>query len=160
MESIEKDFLATISQHNAMIHKVCRLYRDGLEDREDLFQEIVFQLWKSYPKFKGDSKLSTWMYRIALNTAIASFRKKTTAINYSDQLPDFAEEQPNDEIELRQERLFAVLKLLNDTEKALITLYFEEQSYQQIAEITGMSENNVGVKLNRIKAKITNLLNK
>ncbi|MES2238902.1 MAG: sigma-70 family RNA polymerase sigma factor [Bacteroidota bacterium] len=160
MDSIEKEFLATLSQHNAMIHKVCRLYRDGLENREDLFQEIVFQLWKSYPKFRGESKLSTWVYRIALNTAIASFRKKTTIINYLTQLPDFAEEQPNDEIVVRQERLFSALKLLDDSEKALIALYFEELSYQQIAEITGINENYVGVKLNRIKAKIKTLLNR
>lgn len=160
MESIEKDFLTTLSQYNAMIHKLCRLYRDGLEDREDLFQEIVFQLWKSYPNYRGDAKISTWMYRIALNTAIASFRKKITTINYSPELPDFAEEQSSDELELRQERLFAVLKLLDDSEKALIALYFEELSYQQIAEITGINENYVGVKLNRIKAKIKTLLNK
>src|SRR5690349_861295 len=131
MESIEKDFLTTLSQYNAMIHKLCSLYRDGVEDREDLFQEIVFQLWKSYPNYRGDAKISTWMYRIALNTAIASFRKKTTSINYLNQLPDFAEEQPNDESGLRQERLLAVLKLLDDSEKALISLYFEELSYQQ-----------------------------
>ncbi|WP_140485169.1 RNA polymerase sigma factor [Flavobacterium sp. GSA192] len=158
MESIEKEFLATLSRYNAMIHKLCRLYRDSHEDREDLFQEIVFQLWKSYSKFRGDAKISTWMYRIALNTALASFRKKTTSINYLDQLPDFEEEHPNDEIELRQERLFAVLKLLDDSEKALIALYFEELSYQQIAEITGINENYVGVKLNRVKAKIKTLM--
>lgn len=160
MEPIEKDFLAILSQYNAMLHKVCRLYRDSVEDREDLFQEIVFQLWKSYPNFKGEAKISTWMYRIALNTAIASFRKKTTTINYLNQLPDFAEEQSSDEPGLRQERLFVVLKLLDDSEKALIALYFEELSYLQIAEITGINENYVGVKLNRIKAKIKTLLNK
>lgn len=160
MEPIEKYFLTILSQYNAMLHKICRLYRDSVEDREDLFQEIVFQLWKSYPHFKGEAKISTWMYRIALNTAIASFRKKTTTINYLNQLPDFAEEQSSDEPGLRQERLFAVLKLLDDSEKALIALYFEELSYLQIAEITGINENYVGVKLNRIKAKIKTLLNK
>ena len=160
MEPLEKDFLGILSQYNAMLHKICRLYREHPEDREDLFQEIVFQLWKSYPDYKGDSKVSTWMYRIALNTALASFRKKTTTINYGTQLPDFAEELPSDEAVLRQERLFAVLKVLNDSEKALIALYFEELSYQQIAEITGINENYVGVKLNRIKTKIKTLLNK
>lgn len=160
MKSIEKEFLATLSQYNAMLYKIVRLYRDNSEDREDLFQEIVFQLWKSYTNFKGDAKISTWLYRIALNTAIASFRKKTTLINYSSELPDFAEEQPSDELELRQERLFAVLKVLDDSEKAIIALYFEELSYQQIAEITGINENYVGVKINRIKTKIKTLLNK
>ncbi|MFL9831479.1 sigma-70 family RNA polymerase sigma factor [Flavobacterium sp. ST-87] len=160
MNAVEKEFLEIVAQYDAMLYKIVRLYRDSAEDREDLFQEIVFQLWKSYPDFKGNSEISTWMYRVALNTAIASFRKKTTPINYLTQLPDFAEEQPNDEVELRQERLFAVLKVLDDSEKALIALYFEELSYQQIAEITGISENYVGVKLNRIKIKIKTLLNK
>lgn len=160
MNAVEKEFLVIIAQYNAMLHKMVRLYRESTEDREDLFQEIVFQLWKSYPNFKGEAKISTWMYRIALNTAIASFRKKTTPINYLTQLPDFAEEQPNDEVELRQERLFAVLKVLDDSEKALIALYFEDLSYQQISEIIGINENYVGVKLNRIKNKIKTLLNK
>jgi RNA polymerase sigma-70 factor (ECF subfamily) len=159
-DDIEKHFLAIIAKYNGMIHKVCRLYRESTEDREDLFQEIIFQLWKSYPNFKAEAKISTWMYRIALNTAIATFRKKTTIINYLTKLPDFAEEQPSDELGLRQERLFAVLKLLDDSEKALITLYFEELSYQQIAEIIGVNENYVGVKLNRIKAKIQKILKK
>lgn len=160
MESIEKDFLAALSQYNPMLHKLCRLYRDSLEDCEDLFQEMIFQLWKSYPKFKGESKISTWIYRIALNTAIASFRKNTTKINYLTHLPELAEETSNDEMEFRQERLFAALKLLEDSEKALIALYFEELSYQQMAEITGLNENHIGVKLNRIKTKIKKILNK
>lgn len=155
----EAVFLALISEHQGIIHKVCRLYRDIREDREDLFQEITFQLWKSHQTFKNESKISTWIYRIALNTAIASFRKKKHAIEYSPVLPDLADEQPDEELAIRQERLFNALKRLNDADKALITLYLEDLSYQQIAEITGISENNVGVKLNRIKIKIKNFLN-
>jgi len=74
----EHPFLVLIQEHQGIIHKICRLYRDSKEDREDLFQEITYQLWKSFPSFKGEAKVSTWMYRIALNTAIASFRKKKT----------------------------------------------------------------------------------
>jgi len=155
----EAVFLALISEHQGIIHKVCRLYRDIREDREDLFQEITFQLWKSHQTFKNESKISTWIYRIALNTAIASFRKKKHAIEYSSFLPDLADEQPDEELAIRQERLFNALKRLNDADKAIITLYLEDLSYQQIAEITGISENNVGVKLNRIKIKIKNFLN-
>ncbi|GGH06928.1 sigma-70 family RNA polymerase sigma factor [Sphingobacterium alkalisoli] len=155
----EAVFLALISEHQGIIHKVCRLYRDIREDREDLFQEITFQLWKSHQTFKNESKISTWIYRIALNTAIASFRKKKHAIEYSPVLPDLADEQPDEELAIRQERLFNALKRLNDADKAIITLYLEDLSYQQIAEITGISENNVGVKLNRIKIKIKNFLN-
>lgn len=159
MKAVEKEFLAIVSQYQAILYKIVRLYRNSTEDREDLFQEIVFQLWKSYPNFRGEAKISTWMYRIALNTALASLRKNSAKINYLSQLPDLAEESISDEQALREERLFAVLNVLEDGEKALIALYFDELSYQQMAEILGINENYVGVKLNRIKTKIKNLLN-
>lgn len=156
MEEIQ--FLALIAENQAIIHKVCRLYRDSREDREDLFQEITYQLWRAVPSFKGEAKVSTWLYRVALNTAIASFRKKKPDVSYSTSLPDLPEETQSEEQGIRQERLFAALKQLDDSEKAIVTLYLEELSYQQIAEITGINENYVGVKLNRIKNKIQKLL--
>jgi len=154
----ERQFLILINEHQGIIHKICRLYRDVREDREDLFQEITFQLWKSHNSFKNNSKISTWIYRIALNTAIATFRKKKQNVEYCPTLPEMAEEQPDEELALRQERLFSALKQLDDGDKAIITLYLEDLSYQQIADIIGISENYVGVKLNRIKIKIQNLL--
>lgn len=154
----ETQFLQHISAHQAIIHKICRLYRDTPHDREDLFQEIIFQLWRSVPSFQGKAKFSSWMYRIALNTAILPFRKKRPDIRYMDQLPDNPEEhlEPDEQ----QEQLLHALKQLNDADKALITLYLEDLSYKEIAEITGITENNVGVKLNRIKNKIQQLLKK
>lgn len=154
----ETQFLILINEHQGIIHKICRIYRDILEDREDLFQEITFQLWKSRQSFRNDSKISTWIYRIALNTAIATFRKKKQDIEYCPTLPDLAEDQVDEALVLRQEQLFAALKQLDDGDKAIITLYLEDLSYQQIAVIVGISENYVGVKLNRIKIKIQNLL--
>lgn len=156
----EQPFLNLIRKHQGIIHKVCRLYRDSPEDREDLFQEITYQLWSAFPGYRGEAKPSSWIYRIALNTAISSFRKKRPLLSYEEVLPEIAEEVQNEEQELRQERLFAALKQLNDAEKAIITLYLEEHSYRQIAEIIGISESNVGVKLNRIKNKIQQLLNR
>ncbi|MNH24982.1 ECF RNA polymerase sigma factor SigR [compost metagenome] len=154
----ETQFLILINEHQGIIHKICRVYRDIREDREDLFQEITFQLWKSRESFKNDAKISTWIYRIALNTAIATFRKKKADIQYCPILPDLEEEPLDEALALRQERLFTALKQLDDGDKAIITLYLEDLSYQQIADITGISENYVGVKLNRIKIKIQNLL--
>jgi RNA polymerase sigma factor (sigma-70 family) len=154
----EAPFLGLIKEHQAMIHKICYLYRDSREDREDLFQEIVFQLWKGWPTFKGDAKVTTWMYRVALNTSIAVFRKKRPDIEYTMVLPDLPDEQVNEELALRHEQLFAALRQLSDDEKAIITLYFEEMSYKQIAEVVGINENYVGVKLNRIKAKLQTLI--
>jgi RNA polymerase sigma factor (sigma-70 family) len=154
----ETHFLQLINTHQAIIHKICRLYRDTPQDREDLFQEIIFQLWRSVPSFQGKSKFSSWMYRIALNTAILSFRKKRPDIRYTDRLPDNPEEprEPDEQ----QEQLLHALKQLNNGDKALITLYLEDLSYKEISEITGITENNVGVKLNRIKNKIQQLLKK
>ncbi|WP_430405313.1 RNA polymerase sigma factor [Fluviicola sp.] len=154
----EQAFLEMIKTHQGIIHKVSRLYRDGPEDREDLFQEITYQLWKSFPTFRGEAKISTWMYRIALNTAIASIRKKSPNIEYKSLLPDLIDDEQNEEQLIRQERLFRVLKRLDDSEKAIITLYLEDLNYKQISEIIGISENNLGVKLNRIKTKIQKLL--
>ena len=154
----ETQFLTLISSHQGIIYKISNLYRDTREEREDLFQEIVFQLWKAYPSFRGDAKGSTWIYRIALNTAIAIYRKNKPAIQYTTVLPDLPAEEPNPEYDLRKERLFSALRLLDDSEKAIITLYLDEFSYTQIAEIIGISENYVGVKLNRIKNKIQKLL--
>ncbi|MGY4385924.1 RNA polymerase sigma factor (sigma-70 family) [Pedobacter sp. UYP24] len=148
------DFVLLIDQQNGIIHKICRLYRDRTEDRQDLFQEITYQLWKAYPSFKGASKISTWLYRIALNTAISSFRKKNLDISYPSELPDVADDQVDDEQITRHEKLFKALQKLNDADKAIITLYLEDLSYQQIAEISGINENYVGVKINRIKTKI------
>ncbi len=156
----EAQFLALIKEHQGIIHKICRLYRESKEDREDLFQEIIFQLWKAWPTFKGDAKISTWIYRIALNTAIAVFRKNKPNIQYTPVLPEMPEQEQNEELALRQEQLFAALKLLDDNEKAIITLYLEDMNYQQIAEIIGINENYVGVKLNRMKNKIQKLLTK
>jgi RNA polymerase sigma factor (sigma-70 family) len=155
----ESQFLTLIATNQGILHKICRLYRDTKEDRQDLFQEIVFQLWKSAPNFKGEAKESTWLYRVALNTAIAAFRKKTPDIRFGQAYPDIPDDMVNEAHSERQARLFAALKLLNDGEKAVIALYLEDMSYQQIAEVAGLSENNVGVKLNRIKNKIQKLLN-
>ena len=153
-------FLTLMAEHQGIIHKICRLYRDSREDREDLFQEITFQLWKSFPSFKGNSLISTWLYRIALNTAIASYRKEKPTIDYVEILPEFAEESQNEELILRQERLLTAMKQLSESEKAIIALYLDDLSYLQMAEILGISENNVGVKINRIKTKIQQLLAK
>jgi RNA polymerase sigma-70 factor (ECF subfamily) len=153
----EVEFIALINRHQAILHKICALYRDSKEDREDLFQEIVFQLWKSIEKFEGRSEFSTWMYRIALSTAMAVFRKKNAPIFYTDELPEMQERV--EELSDQQEQFLFALKKLNDADKAFVTLYLEELSYKEIAAIIGITENNVGVKMNRIKTKLQQILN-
>ena len=155
---MEKEFLEVIHDHQRIVHKVCRVYRDNKEDQEDLFQEIIYQLWKSYSGFKGESKISSWIYRIALNTAIAVYRKSKISIDYYEEFPEHIHPSNDKTISENEERLFWALRQLNDSEKAVISLYLEDFSYQEIAAITGLSESNVGVRLNRIKNKLKQIL--
>jgi RNA polymerase sigma-70 factor (ECF subfamily) len=99
---MERHFLEMIAMHKATIHKVSRLYRDSPEDREDLFQEIVLQLWQSFPKFEGKSKQNTWIYKIALNTAMACYRKKRITLSFTERLPD--KEDSNIDYEIGKEK--------------------------------------------------------
>ncbi len=155
---METTFLKLVDEHQAIIFKISRMYRDTLEDQEDLFQEIVFQLWKSFPTFRNESKVSTWMYRIALNTAIAFFRKPRLPIAADVQPSEFRVQIENDEASEQEERMFTALRQLNSAEKAIIALYLDDYSYSEIANLIGISENNVGVRINRIKSKLKIIL--
>jgi len=139
-----------------LLYKVCRLYCFTEADRQDLFQEIVIQLWKSYPGFRGDSKFSTWLYRIALNTAISDLRKQrrrpsTTTDEIPPSLPDMT--WPGEE-EQQLQQLYAAIARLSDVEKALVMLYLEDKSYEEMEEIMGLNQNNLRVKMNRIREKL------
>lgn len=155
---METEFLGLIHESQKIIHKICKLYRDSREDQEDLFQEIVYQLWKSYPGFRRESKVSSWIYRIALNTAIATYRKSKISIDYYEEFPEHIHPSNEKTISENEERLFWALRKLNDSEKAVISLYLEDFNYKEIAEITGISDSNVGVRLNRIKNKLKQIL--
>jgi len=155
---METEFLGLIHENQKIVYKICKLYRDSREDQEDLFQEIVYQLWKSYPGFKGESKVSSWIYRIALNTAIATYRKSKISIDYYEEFPEHIHPSNEKTISENEERLFWALRKLNDSEKAVISLYLEDFNYKEIAEITGISDSNVGVRLNRIKNKLKQIL--
>jgi RNA polymerase sigma factor (sigma-70 family) len=153
----EKEFLKLMEENQRIVHKISRLYRDSAEDRRDLFQEIVFQLWKAYPSFRGEAKVSSWMYRIALNTALATFRKNNVKISYRDTLPDLADD--SGEVSGQEEQMYKALKKLSESERAIIALFLEDYSYQEIAQITGITENYVGVKISRIKEKLKTIIN-
>jgi RNA polymerase sigma factor (sigma-70 family) len=155
---MEKIFLQTIKEHQNIIHKISRMYRNTKEDQQDLFQEIVYQLWRAFPGFRQESKVSTWIYRIALNTAIAVYRKPKADIRVSSELPEQADFVA--EISEQEELMYSALRQLSDSEKALISLYLEDYSYLEIADVIGISENYVGVRLNRIKEKLKSILNK
>ncbi|WP_394749248.1 RNA polymerase sigma factor [Spongiimicrobium salis] len=157
---MEKEFLNSVEEHQGIIYKICKMYRDSKEDQEDLFQEIVLQLWKAYPNFKGTAKMSTWMYRIGLNTALALFRKKRIALDYQERVSENSKTvDSSQEPSENEERLFEAIRKLNPVERAITALYLEDYAHKEIATITGISENYVGVRINRIKNKLKKIVN-
>ncbi|MBN1985869.1 MAG: sigma-70 family RNA polymerase sigma factor [Prolixibacteraceae bacterium] len=158
---MEKEFLQIIQKNQGIIHKVCNIYCDQEEDRNDLFQEIVAQLWKSFPSFRNDSKFSTWMYRVALNTAITSFKKDKRRPDQSSLSYDnfqIADEKYDTETEENIKQLHHAVTRLTGVEKSIVLLYLENKKYEEIAEITGITQNYVRVKMNRIKKKLKKLM--
>jgi len=146
-----------VQEHRLLLYKVCNLYCAVEQDRQDLFQEIIVQLWKAYPRFRGEAKRSTWLYRIALNTAISALRKQKKRIIPTDplQLPASLQDmQYPGEREEQLRQLYAAIDRLTEFEKALIMLYLEEKSYDEMEEILGVNQNNLRVKMNRIKDKL------
>lgn len=151
-------FLEVVNAHKGIVYKIAHAYCSSTEDRKDLVQEIIFQLWKSYHKYDAQYKYSTWIYRIALNTAISFYRKEKTRreINYpfsGDLLvgPDTAYNPEKDEQLAMLQQFIASLK---DLDKALVLLYLEEKSLQEIAAIMDLSVTNVATKISRIKKQL------
>lgn len=160
LNSSTQIFLELVNQNKGIIHKVTKMYMNRVEDQEDLFQEIVGQLWKAYPTFKGNSKFSTWMYRVALNTAIVFFKKehkKPDKIGLDYEF-DIADVNDSHEKEEKLAYLYKAVQELNQIEKALIFLYLEDLSHREIAENLGISEINARVKLNRTKEKLQQII--
>ncbi|MDE3185802.1 MAG: sigma-70 family RNA polymerase sigma factor [Bacteroidota bacterium] len=143
-----------INDNQKIIYKICNSYCSNKNDREDLAQEIIYQLLKSYRSYKQEYKFSTWMYRVALNVAISFYRKKKTAdtVTYEPVLPDFKDDvHSTAELENNLAILARFINELNELDKALMILYLESKSYKEIAEILGISETNVATKISRIK---------
>lgn len=158
----EKEFSQVINDNQGLIIKISRMYTNTLEDEQDLFQEIVLQLWRSYDTFKGQSKISTWMYRVALNTAITLFRK-TTKSPKTDELQDFHYQHTeyfDDEKQHQISTLYKVIKMLPNVERAIVMMYLDDLPYREISENLGISEVNARVKMNRLKKVLKNLMEK
>lgn len=152
----EQEFLRLIEKHKGILHKVARMYMDTPQDREDLHQEIIIQLWKSCNSFKGNSEFSSWMYRVAINTAISYFRKekkRNDTVAYEQ-----AGEPENENYDPARDRqleiFYKAVQQLNPVEKALIFYFMEGLSHRETAAHLGISEVNVRVKLNRTKEKL------
>lgn len=161
-EALKHNFVELLEKHQNIVHKVCRLYTNNQQAHNDLFQEITIQLWKAYPKFRGDAKFSTWMYRVGLNTAITLYRKSKRRINTQEfeSVSFKIKSEPYDDTEDQQLKLlYSAVHQLNDIEKALVFLYLEDKKYTEISETLGITEVNARVKMNRVKKKLKTILN-
>ena len=158
----KKEFIQDIKENEGIIYKVTRIYSNNTEDQNDLYQEIVYQLWKSYNSFKGNSKISTWMYRIALNTAISSLKKEKRRGSQVS-IDNLLLSQMNEVDTVMEERitlLYAHIKELSIVERGIILLHLEGKNYDEIATITGFTNTNIGTRLARIKQKLKNQIKK
>lgn len=156
----QNDFLNLVEENQGIMHKICSLYTSTPEDHQDMYQEIVIQLWRSFSSFRGESKFSTWMYRIALNTAISDLRRQGRRVKVV-----FPEKPPEQlmadtsyaEKEEQWKQLSVAIQQLGEIEKAIVVLYLEDRSYEEMEEILGINTNNLRVKMNRIKEKLRKL---
>ena len=155
----KKDFfLSAISENQGLIFKVASIYTNTKEDRNDLSQEIIYQLWRSIDTFQEKSSLSTWMFRVAMNVAIQRLKttkRKVLTVPLEEQLFNFPDID-NGEMEEKWKVLKQHIDQLNLLDKGIVVLYLENKSYEEIAQIIGISTSNVGTKLSRIKEKLKN----
>lgn len=161
-KALEKKFVEAIKQHERIIIKISNLYAYSRDERHDLYQEIVLQMWHSFANFNGDSKLSTWMYRVAINTAVGQLRrtkKKISALSLNDyeyQIPDL--ETPETPEQLKH--LYHAISQLSALDKAIIVLYLDANPYDEIALITGLTPTNISTKIGRIKERLKQIIEK
>jgi RNA polymerase sigma-70 factor, ECF subfamily len=157
-EKLANEFLELIEENRKLIYKVSNIYCDSTIDKRDLFQEIIANLWKAYPGFKGNSKVSTWIYKVSINTAITWFRdylKDKNRIEYTNFIPNVIDSSGFEEL---HEQLYSAIGHLGKIDKAIILLHLDGYSYDDISEMVGLTKTNVATKINRIKEKLRNHL--
>lgn len=159
---MKEEFLEILSAYQGILHKVCLVYFRNPADREDNFQEIVYQLWKSFPRLKKRDSIGSWIYAVAINTSLSRV-KYANRIEYHDTPPElqdssdlFSEISMNEALNLLLEAIYE----LDEISRSVMLLYLEEKTYGEIAAITGISKSNVGVRINRAKAALTQHLKK
>ncbi len=154
-------YTASILPYAAIIIKICRAYTNTQEDFEDYYQEVCLQIWKSKNNFQGQSEWSTWVYRLSLNVSMTLLKKKKNNHQHfaSDYLPVEVAEESQAFVDEPLEQLYTAIRQLSEVDRAVILLYLEEKTYQEIADIIGTNPNNIGVRIKRIKERLKKLLN-
>ena len=162
MREKEQEFLNRIESHKGILYKVSKMYMDSSDDQQDLFQEIVCQLWKSYESFRNESQFSTWMYRVAVNTAIVFLRKEKRKVDrYEIASENVKEDEGDSHIKESQlDHFYKAVQKLEKIDKAIIFYQLEGFSHKEIGENLGISEGNARVKLNRAKEKLKEIIKK
>jgi len=160
-QHVDDTFMQQLNQHLGIAHKVCGIYFSDAEEKQDVVQEMLYQLWRSYPGFDGRSRFSTWMYRVCLNTALTYRRKENKHKNQPlllrhHQIPD----EPTGRQEESMQLLFDAIATLSPLNKAIVLLYLEDLSYEEIAQVTGLTKGNVSVRLVRIKKELESIMKK
>ncbi|WP_435578066.1 RNA polymerase sigma factor [Gilvibacter sp.] len=150
------EFTSLIKKHEGILFKLSNAYADRQEERQDLYQEMVYQLWKSFDSYKGNSSWSTWMYRVALNTAIRHLKLYKRKPDKQQLLPELHRimEEQDALMDERTQFLYAQIRKLKEVNRAIVLLYLDGKSYEEIGQITGFSPSNIGTRLNRIKAQM------
>ncbi|WP_461629192.1 RNA polymerase sigma factor [Labilibaculum euxinus] len=151
-------YTSSILPYAAIIIKICRAYTNTQEDFEDYYQEVCLQIWRSNENFRGQSEWSTWIYRLTLNVCLTLLKKNSKHHVTSDQLPDVATEDNRTFDDESLNHLYIAIKQLSEIDRAVILLYLEEKTYQEIAEIIGTNPNNIGVRVKRIKERLKKIL--
>jgi len=161
MKSLKDEFLEILSNYQGILHKVNLIYFRNATEREDNFQEIIYQLWKSYPALRNKDSIGSWIYAVSINTSISRLKKKER-IEYREELPESMDTYDIEEATTRENDfrlLLQAISKLNKIDKSIMLLYLEEKSYDEIAEILGISKSNVGVRINRAKEFLKKTLN-
>jgi RNA polymerase sigma factor (sigma-70 family) len=157
---VDGDFLALLNQYRGAIERVSRTYTSGVAEREDLVQEIVYQLWRAFPSYRRESAPLTWVYRIAINTAITGLRRLARQPTHVplEAAADVASPTTAVGSDPRADVLYRVIRRLGDVDRALVMCYLDDLSYREIADVLGISETNVGARLSRTKTRLQNLV--
>lgn len=160
MKAKEQEFLKRIESHKGILYKVSKMYMDNFDDQQDLFQEIICQLWKSYDSFRNESQFSTWMYRVAINTAIVFLRKEKRKVDkYEIPSENIREDESDSPLKENQlDHFYKAVQKLEKIDKAIIFYQLEGFSHREIGENLGISEGNARVKLNRAKEKLKEII--
>lgn len=157
MPVLREEFTAHIDQNRGIIFKVIRLYVNDPEDEKDLFQEIVFQAWKSYPRFDGRSKFSTWLYRVSLNTVL-TFKRRPAPVDRVENLERIGGAADPHERQEATEALYQAIRALHEVDRMIVTLHLDGYDNEEISTISGLTKNNVAVRLHRSKESLTQKL--